>query len=178
VIHMVREFSAGGVVLRKMRGRWFMAVIEPHSERPKEAPTKPRTRTPKDPRAIRALPKGAIDEGEKPEQTALREVEEETGVRAEMIGKLADIKYVYVRNWGDHARVFKIVSFYLLLYRAGKLGNISPDMRIEVERAFWVPLADAPQKLSYKGEREMAQRALQYLDTHPELGRHATNLSH
>ena len=173
---MVREFSAGGVVLRKMRGRWFIAVIEPHVERPKKMASKstgPKRQQP----VIRALPKGAIDQGEKPEQTALREVEEETGVRAELIAKLADIKYVYVRNWGDRARVFKIVSFYLLQYRAGKLGNISPEMRIEVQRAFWVPLDEAPAKLSYKGEREMAERALEYVSAHPELENHATNAS-
>ncbi len=171
---MVREFSAGGVVLRKMRGRWFLAVIEPHVERPKRAPSNTRRKT-QPPPTIRALPKGTIDAGEKPEQTALREVEEETGVRAELIAKLADIKYVYVRNWGDQARVFKIVSFYLLLYRAGRLGNIAPEMRIEVQRAFWLPLDEALAKLSYKGEREMVERALQYLATHPELATHATN---
>ena len=120
---MVREFSAGGVVLRKMRGRWFLAVIEPHMERPKKS-AKPAAARPKATAALVALPKGAIDEGEKPEQTALREVREETGVRAELVAKLADIKYFYVRNWGDNARVFKIVSFYLLLYRSGRLGRI------------------------------------------------------
>jgi 8-oxo-dGTP pyrophosphatase MutT (NUDIX family) len=175
---MVREFSAGGVVVRKMRGRWFIAVIEPHLERPEQPPVKPSARGRKDPPVIRALPKGAIDKGEKPEQTALREIEEETGLRAELMGKLADIRYVYVRSWGDHARVFKIVSFYLLLYRAGKLDNISPGMRIEVQRAFWLPLTDAPTKLSYKGERQIAERAIQYLDSHPEIGRHAANASH
>ena len=172
---MVREFSAGGVVLRKMRGRWFIAIIEPHMERPKKMAAKSTGQIKQ--HVVRALPKGAIDQGEKPEQTALREVEEETGVRAELIAKLADIKYVYVRNWGDRARVFKIVSFYLLLYRAGKLGNISPEMRIEVQRAFWVPLDEAPARLSYKGEREMAERALEYVSAHPELGNHATNTS-
>jgi 8-oxo-dGTP pyrophosphatase MutT (NUDIX family) len=164
---MVREFSAGGVVLRKMRGRWFVAIIEPHVERPK-VPAKAAGKK-KASHPVRALPKGSIDAGEKPEQTALREVEEETGVRAELVSKLADIKYVYVRNWGDHARVFKIVSFYLLLYRSGKLGNISADMRVEVEQAFWLPLDEAPTTLSYKGEREVAERALQYLADHPEL---------
>ena len=165
---MIREFSAGGVVLRKMRGRWFIAVIEPHVERPKKVPTKSAGKR-KAPPAVRALPKGAIDEGEKPEQTALREVEEETGLRAELVSKLADIKYVYVRNWGDKARVFKIVSFYLLLYRSGKLDDIAPEMRVEVQRAFWVPLEEAPKKLSYKGEREMTARALEYVAAHPEL---------
>ena len=111
---MVREFSAGGVVVRKMRGRWYLAVIEPHSDRPRRnIQLRKSKRTPTDAELV-ALPKGTIDQGEKPEQTALREVREETGVRAEMVAKLADIKYIYVRNWGDHARVFKIVSFYLL----------------------------------------------------------------
>jgi 8-oxo-dGTP pyrophosphatase MutT (NUDIX family) len=166
---VVREFSAGGVVLRKMRGRWFVAIIVPHVERPKKAIAKSARRNSKGPAAVAALPKGAIDEGERPEQTALREVEEETGVRAELISKLADIKYVYVRSWGDKARVFKIVSFYLLLYRSGKLGDIAPEMRIEVQHVYWLPLDEAPAKLSYKVEREMVERARQYVTAHPEL---------
>lgn len=174
---MEREFSAGGVVLRRMRGRWFLAAIEPHMERPQK-PAKASTRARKDPTAVTALPKGAIDAGEKPEQTALREVEEETGLHAELIHKLADIKYVYVRNWGDHARVFKIVSFYLLLYRSGKLGDIAPEMRIEVQRAFWLPLDEAPTALSYKGEREVVERALVYVNEHPEFANHAPDPSH
>jgi 8-oxo-dGTP pyrophosphatase MutT (NUDIX family) len=166
---MEREFSAGGVVLRKMRGRWFLAAIEPHMERPKK-PAKESKRKKKDPAGITALPKGAIDAGEKPEQTALREVLEETGLTADLVHKLADIKYVYVRTWGDQAQVFKIVSFYLLLYRSGKLGDIAPEMRIEVQRAFWLPLDEAPKALSYKGEREVVEKALQYLTEHPHLG--------
>ena len=109
-------------MLRKMRGRWFLAVIEPHMTRPKKSARVRAVRV-KHP-ALVALPKGAIDQGEKPEQTAIREVSEETGVQANLVAKLADIKYHYVRNWGDRARVFKIVSFYLLLYRSGRLGNI------------------------------------------------------
>jgi ADP-ribose pyrophosphatase YjhB (NUDIX family) len=166
---MEREFSAGGVVLRKMRGRWFLAVIEPHMERPKKPAKKSSQATSSDSHAITALPKGAIDKGEKPEETALREVEEETGLTAELVHKLADIKYVYVRTWGDHARVFKIVSFYLLLYRSGRLDNIAPEMRVEVKKAFWIPLDEAPKTLSYKGEREVVEKALQYLSEHSEL---------
>lgn len=175
---MEREFSAGGVVLRKMRGRWFLAVIEPHMDRPKKPARKSARTTATDSHAITALPKGAIDKGEKPEQTALREVQEETGLTAALIHKLADIKYVYVRNWGDHARVFKIVSFYLLLYRAGKLDNIAPEMRVEVKKAFWIPLDEAPKVLSYKGEREVVERALVYVNEHPELGDHAADPAH
>lgn len=175
---MVREISAGGVVLRKMRGRWFMAVIEPHMKRPKQSAKSSNPRRKNTPAAVRALPKGAIDEGEKPDQTALREVGEETGLQADLIDKLADIKYVYVRQWGDRARVFKIVSFYLLLYRSGRIDNISHAMRVEVQKAFWLPLDEAPKALSYKGEREVAELALQYLTAHPELGDHAADTSH
>jgi len=175
---MVRETSAGGVVLRKMRDRWYLAVIEPHLDRPrKNIKLRKDKRSPADAELI-ALPKGSIDPGETPEKTALREVREETGVRADMVAKLAAIKYIYVRNWGDHARVSKIVSFYLLMYRSGRLGNIAPAMRAEVQNAFWLPLEDAPSKLSYKGEREIVERALEYLKMHPELGDHAADTPH
>lgn len=171
---MVREFSAGGVVLRKMRKRWYMAVIEPHTERPKKS-VRPLKSKPASESDLVALPKGTIDPGEKPDQTALREIREETGVRADLITKLADTKYFYIRSWGDHARVFKVVSFYLLMYRSGRMGNISPEMRIEVQRAFWLPLEAAPKRLSYKGEREIVELAIAYVNDHPELGEHATD---
>jgi len=61
-----------------------------------------------------------------------------------LIDKLADIKYVYVRQWGDRARVFKIVSFYLLLYRSGRIDSISPAMRVESKRRFGCPWTKRP----------------------------------
>lgn len=173
-----REFSAGGVVLRKMRGRWFVAVIEPYVKRPKKMARAAESRSKAAPTAVLALPKGAIDPGEKAEQTALREVQEETGLEASLVAKLADVKYVYVRNWGDRARVFKIVTFYLLLYRSGRLGNISPEMRIEVQSTHWLPLDTAPQTLSYRGERQVVEQALQYVEAHPELGAYASDTTH
>jgi len=90
----------------------------------------------------------------------LREVREETGVTAEMVAKLGHIKYVYQRSWGDRQRVFKIVSFYLLRYRKGKLGAISEDMRVEVESARWLPLDEAPKLLAYGGETPPVQSAI------------------
>jgi 8-oxo-dGTP pyrophosphatase MutT (NUDIX family) len=117
---------------------------------------------------VLALPKGLVDPGEKPLDSALREVREETGVTAELIVKLADIKYVYSRTWGDGKRVFKIVSFYLMRYRSGRIDQITPEMRIEVARARWVRLEDAPKLLAYTGEKQMAQRALEYVLAHPE----------
>jgi 8-oxo-dGTP pyrophosphatase MutT (NUDIX family) len=171
---MVREFSSGGVVLRMMRGRWHIATIEPYVERPKSAPKSGATA--KKPHVL-ALPKGTVDPGEKPRQTATREVHEETGLRADIITKLADIKYFYVRSWGDRARVFKVVSFYLFRYVSGKLGNITAEMHREVQQCFWTPLEDAPKLLSYKGERQIAQEAIKYLEAHPELTANAVSSS-
>ena len=104
-----------------------------------------------------ALPKGLIDRGERADATALREVREETGVDAELVSKLGDIRYVY--TWAGE-RVFKVVSFYLLRYRRGRLGEIAPAMQREVADARWLPLEDAGSLLAYKGEREMAEKAL------------------
>ena len=146
---MIREVSAGGVVLRRMKHRWWIAAIEPQGRRSPAG--KPNAND-----SLLALPKGAVDQGETAEQTALREVHEETGVTGELIAKLKDIKYYYVRSWGDRQRVFKIVSFFLVVYRAGRLGNITPEMRMEVRRAVWIPLEDASRELSYPGEREVA----------------------
>jgi hypothetical protein len=66
----------------------------------------------------------------------------------------------------------------LLLYRSGRLGNIAPAMQVEVQNAFWLPLDEASSKLSYKGEREVAEKALAYVQVHPELGEHAANTAH
>jgi 8-oxo-dGTP pyrophosphatase MutT (NUDIX family) len=107
-----------------------------------------------------ALPKGLIDQGERPEQTALREVAEETGIEARAVTKLGDIRYVY--TWAGE-RVFKVVSFYLFRYSRGRLGEIAPEHRIEVAEARWLPLEDAPEVLAYKGEREMAEKALAFI---------------
>jgi 8-oxo-dGTP pyrophosphatase MutT (NUDIX family) len=110
-----------------------------------------------------------VDAGEKPDQTALREVREETGLTASVIAKLTDIKYVYVRSWGDKQRVFKIVSFYLLRYESGKIDDVTDAMRVEVKQALWMALGEAGKKLAYRGERDVVRRAQEYLESHPEV---------
>jgi 8-oxo-dGTP pyrophosphatase MutT (NUDIX family) len=161
---MVREISAGGVVVRRASESWEMAVIEPHTEVSSLRPARKTSR-----KVVLALPKGLVDPGEKPEQTALREVREETGLVTSLVTKLADIKYVYVRSWGDQQRVFKIVSFFLLCYQSGEIDDVSREMRIEVRRALWIPLEEAPRRLAYRGERDVVRRAQQYLKSHPEV---------
>jgi ADP-ribose pyrophosphatase YjhB (NUDIX family) len=161
---MIREISAGGVVVKATAEGWEVAVIEPQKEPVAESsPTNKRKRSQK---LLLALPKGLVDPGEKPEQTALREVLEETGLTATPVTKLGDIKYVYVRSWGDQQRVFKIVSFYLLRYVSGKIGEISEEMRVEVKGARWIPLESAARQLGYSGEKDMVRRAQEYLKAH------------
>src|SRR5579872_258475 len=164
---MVREISAGGVVVRHKDGEWWMAAIEPAGDGKPAESAKPGARAKK--KAVICLPKGLVDPGEKALEAALREVREETGVTAALVTKLADIKYVYVRSWGDGERVFKIVTFYLLRYESGRIDNISEDMRIEVARAKWVRLEDAPKLLAYRGEKQMAKKALEYLASHAQV---------
>src|SRR6476469_9453034 len=162
---MLREISSGGVVLHKIEGVWSIAVIEPRKDDvagPIDTPEEPRKRKPKAKKIPLALPKGLVDPGEKPEQTALREVREETGLIATLVTKLGDIKYVYSRSWGDGQRVFKVVSFFLLRYEAGGIDDVPGEMRVEVRRALWIPLDEAPRKLAYRGERDMVKRAQQY----------------
>jgi 8-oxo-dGTP pyrophosphatase MutT (NUDIX family) len=137
---MRREFSAGGVVVRRLRGGWHLAAIRPGGK------------------TVWALPKGLVARGEDPAHTAVREVAEETGVDGKLVEKLGDVRYVY--TWKGE-RIFKVVSFFLIRYSRGRLGDLPPALAYEVDEARWLPLAEAPRLLAYKGEKEMAERALE-----------------
>jgi len=137
-----------------------LAVIEPQRE-----PSSGSGSDKKRQKQVFALPKGIVDPGEKAAETAVREVREETGISGIIVTKLTDIKYMYVRSWGDQQRVFKIVSFYLLRYESGEIGDIAPDMEIEVKQALWIPLAGAERKITYRGERDVVKLAQKYLDS-------------
>jgi 8-oxo-dGTP pyrophosphatase MutT (NUDIX family) len=136
-----REFSAGGVLVKVIRGRPMLAAIRPRGKR----------------EGLWALPKGKIDPGERPEETAVREVREETGVEGALVEKLGDVRYTYTRRGGT--RVFKVVSFYLLRAGRGRIDEIDEQMRVEVDEARWLPLEEATRLLAYGGERQMAAKA-------------------
>jgi 8-oxo-dGTP pyrophosphatase MutT (NUDIX family) len=140
-----REFSAGGVLVRVVRGRPMVAAIRPQGK----------------PSGLWALPKGKIDAGESPAETAVREVREETGVSGRLVEKLGDVRYVY--TWRGE-RIFKVVSFFMLRAGRGRIGQIDEPMRVEVAEARWLPLDDAPRLLAYGGEREMAAKARERLE--------------
>jgi 8-oxo-dGTP pyrophosphatase MutT (NUDIX family) len=147
---MQREFSAGGVLVRRLGGRWMVAAIRPEGKPP----------------GTWALPKGRIDEDEPAEATALREVAEETGAYGRSLGKLGDVKYVY--TWPPRPahgeRIFKVVSFFLIRYGGGRLGDLAEEFRHEVAEVKWLPLAEAPRLLAYGGEKDMARKAADFLE--------------
>jgi 8-oxo-dGTP pyrophosphatase MutT (NUDIX family) len=130
------EFSAGGVVVRGDE----VAVIVPVKR--DAAGNK-----------VLGLPKGHVDGDETPEAAARREVREETGVDAQLVGELGDVRYSYQRAG---RRVAKVVRFYLFEYRDGDVA----DHDHEIEDARWMPLERAAAALTYEGEREMVARAL------------------
>jgi 8-oxo-dGTP pyrophosphatase MutT (NUDIX family) len=131
---MQREFSAGGVLVRRLGGRWML---------------------------------GQIEQGEAAEATALREVAEETGAHGRSLGKLGDVKYVY--TWppkpAEGERIFKVVSFFLIRYEGGRLGDVPEEFQHEVAEVKWLPLDEAPRLLAYGGEKEMARKALERLSS-------------
>jgi 8-oxo-dGTP pyrophosphatase MutT (NUDIX family) len=130
-----REFSAGGLVLRGGPDARELAVVHPRE-------------------GVTALPKGHPEKGESLEQAAAREVREEAGLEADALEKLGAVEYWYTLH-GE--RVRKSVTFFLFEYRSGDTA----DHDDEVVGAGWVPLAEAPKLLSYRGERGMAEKALE-----------------
>ena len=141
---MRREFSAGGVLVRRLRGDWALAAIRPAGK----------------PAGVWVLPKGQLDEGESAAAAALREVAEETGVEGRLVSKLGDTRYWF--SW-EGERVFKVVSFFLVRYVSGRLGAVPAEFRHEVAEARWLPLEQAAALLAYRGEREMVERAVTLL---------------
>ena len=130
------EVSAGGVVLSGDR----VVVIVP-------------TRRAASGHRVLALPKGHVDPGETPAQAAKREVREEAGVDAALVDQLGEVRYWYQR---DGRRIPKLVTFFLFDYVSGDVA----DHDHEVEEARWIPIERALRELTYKGEREMVERAV------------------
>ncbi|MBC7252390.1 MAG: NUDIX hydrolase [Actinobacteria bacterium] len=136
-----RQISSGGVLFRPADGGYEVAVIRLKGGK------------------VRALPKGLVEEGEDPRDTAVREVREETGMEGEPVAPLGYIRYYYYSPEED-TRYFKLVHFYLLRYRGG--SEEGHDW--EVEGVEWMPLRRAMKALSYKGEREILERAAAVLE--------------
>lgn len=146
---MKRQFSAGGAVFKKVHSLdktgdilWLVIKPRPSKEFPKER---------------YQLPKGLLEEKEKTENAALREVFEETGIKGEIVRKIADSRYVFSLK-GE--KIFKVVSYYLMKYLDGE-----PKENEEVEKIFWLPFFEASNKLTYSSDKQILKKASEMLQS-------------
>ncbi len=137
-IETIDQISAGGVAFRWKDSEPEMVIVS----------VKPKLRW--------QLPKGIVDPGESPKETAVREVREEGGVETELLSLIETIEYWYrsVKN-GKPVRYHKFVHFYLLEYRSGDVS----DHDHEIEEARWVSFDEAVEMLEFKSEREVVEKA-------------------
>ncbi|RHA39635.1 NUDIX hydrolase [Cellulomonas rhizosphaerae] len=138
---VVDETSAGGLVVRQRDGSYHAAVI---------------ARRNRAGRLEWCLPKGHLEGDETPEEAAVREIAEETGIVGQVLRRLGVIDYWFS---GDDRRVHKVVHHFLLGAVGGTI-SVEGDPDGEAEDAEWVAVADLPQRLAYPNERRLAEAAL------------------
>ncbi len=137
----LREISCGGVVYRELNGTTEVALIR----------VGPRW----------CLPKGQVERGEEHQETALREVKEETGLDGEVVAEIGDISYWFTgkdKN-AESVKIFKRVYFYLIHYLGGDVSQHDQ----EVEEVCWSPISEAVKRLSYPTERQTMTKAVALL---------------
>jgi 8-oxo-dGTP diphosphatase len=131
-----RQISSGGVIFRRRGDDFEVALVSVKGGR------------------NWCLPKGIVDKGETPEVTAVREVREESGLNGKIIDGLGEISYWYYIQ-GENTKCRKTVHFFLMEYEGGSTSQHD----FEVDAAQWFPLADALKKISFKGDREILEKA-------------------
>lgn len=129
----VDEVSAGGLVLNADNAPPAGALIGKLSRRGT---------------LIWALPKGKVEPGETLERTAVREVQEETGIIGEIVAPLGSVQYWFISGG---KRIHKTVHHFLLRAVGGALS----DADMEVTEVAWVPLSEVPRRLSHADERSL-----------------------
>lgn len=137
----MEETSAGGLVVDRTEGGPRVALIGRLDRRG---------------RLLWSLPKGHVEAGETHEDAAVREVEEETGIKGRVLAALGTIDYWFV---AEDRRIHKTVHHYLLEAAGGELS----DEDVEVDEVAWVPLSELSHRLAYAGERRLAETAADLL---------------
>jgi 8-oxo-dGTP pyrophosphatase MutT (NUDIX family) len=136
----VEETSAGGLVIEKSSGPPHAAVI---------------ARRNRAGRLEWCLPKGHLEGIETPEEAAIREIAEETGIQGEIVRHLGIIDYWFT---GDDRRVHKVVHHFLLHATGGQL-SVAGDPDGEAEDVAWIAVSDLHERLAYPNERRLAVAA-------------------
>ena len=136
-----RQFSSGGVIFRKTKSGVRVALISRQGGK------------------VWCLPKGLIEKGESVQETALREVQEETGLVGKIVRKLGEVEYWYVSD-EEKTKFFKKVSFFLLQHKGGDIR----DHDFEVDEVAWFPIAAAAEKMTYPSERKLMRKAEKLLE--------------
>jgi 8-oxo-dGTP pyrophosphatase MutT (NUDIX family) len=139
-LRRVDETSAGGLVLDRRGPEASGALIGRLDRRG---------------RLLWSLPKGHVEPGETEEDTAVREVSEETGIRGTVVGKLGTIDFWFV---AEGRRIHKTVHHFLLLAEDPVNGLLLSDEDVEVSEVAWVPLPEVAQRLAYADERRLIER--------------------
>jgi len=145
-VRTLREISSGGVVYRELNGTTEVALIRVGHRW--------------------CLPKGQVEKGEELQETALREVKEETGLDGEVVAKIGVISYWFTgkdKKNTDSVKVFKRVYFYLIHYLGGDVSLHDQ----EVEEVCWSPISEAVERLSYPTERQTMTKAVALLKRQP-----------
>ncbi|MFQ5762180.1 MAG: NUDIX hydrolase [Candidatus Bathyarchaeia archaeon] len=137
MVRTVRQISSGGIVFRFQNGRPMVTLVSRLGGR------------------VWCLPKGLVEKNETPEETAVRETKEETGLDGRLLEKIGEIQYWYYAR-EDRARIFKTVHFYLLQFQGGN----EEFHDSEVDQVRWYPVEEASQKLTYKNERDIMGKAI------------------
>lgn len=139
---MKNEFSSGGIVYKLGVEPLILLVENSRMKDPEEK--------------WWGFPKGHLEEGEGTKEAAVREVEEETGIKSEIVQKIGQSKYVITKN---SEKIFKVVTIFLMKYISGELN---PQVE-EVSNVVWLPYEEALKKLTYPGDKDLLKKAEQLM---------------
>ena len=134
-----RIFSAGGIIVRKVDFEPEVLVTQHSKHKGWD------------------FPKGHIEEGESMETAAVREVEEETGVKAEILEKAGQTQYFY---WEEGSKVLKTVVYFLMKY----VGEGEATTAFEVSDMVWLPIEEVEEKLTFKDTKELWGKAKEKIE--------------
>lgn len=133
---MINQFSAGGIVFKGNK----VLVVQNSSIKDKKV-------------SFWGFPKGHLNEGESSKNAALREVEEETGIKGKIIDKVGQSKYFFSQNGG---KIFKVVTIFKMEYVS---GDSMPQVA-EINEVKWLDPDEAMKFLTFKNDKDLLKKAL------------------